>query len=163
MDFSDFTGEVQHRLELGTQGEAVRATRAVLSTLGERIQEGEATDLASPLPQEIDYYVVSVDHGQRFDHDEFVSRVAERAEVDEADAAFYGQALVALLAECVPGGGRSTTSKRASPTTTRTSSSSSTPSRRRGPNPDGSLDLHSRFRISRCGIPASSNSSLVTS
>lgn len=104
MDFSDFTGEVQHRLELGTQGEAVRATRAVLSTLGERIQEGEATDLASPLPREIDYYVVSVDHGQRFDHDEFVSRVAERAEVDEADAAFYGQALVALLAECVPGG-----------------------------------------------------------
>ena len=84
MDFSDFTGEVQHRLELGTQG--------------------EATDLASPLPQEIDYYAVSVDHGQRFDHDEFVSRVAERADVEESDAAFYAQAIVALLAETVPGG-----------------------------------------------------------
>jgi uncharacterized protein (DUF2267 family) len=37
MDFNDFTGEVQHRLELATQGEAVRATRAVLQTLSERI------------------------------------------------------------------------------------------------------------------------------
>ena len=104
MDFSDFTGEVQHRLELGTQGEAVRATRAVLSTLGERIQEGEATDLAAPLPTEIDYYVVSVDHGQRFDYEAFVDRVADRAEVEETDAAFYAQAVVALLAETVPGG-----------------------------------------------------------
>ena len=104
MNFSDFTGEVQHRLELGTQGEAVRATRAVLSTLGERVQEGEATDLASPLPMDVDYYVVSVEHGQRFDYDEFVSRVADRADVEESDAAFYAQTVVALLAEVVPGG-----------------------------------------------------------
>jgi uncharacterized protein (DUF2267 family) len=104
MEFSGFTGEVQHRLELGTQGEAVRATRAILSTVGERFQAGEATDLASPLPMEIDYYLESVDHGQRFDYDEFVDRVAERAGVEGADAAFYGQAVVALLAECVPDG-----------------------------------------------------------
>ncbi len=104
MDYSDFTGEVQHRLELGTQGEAVRATRAVLSTLGERIQAGEASDLAAPLPMEIDYYVTSVDHGQRFDFDEFVNRVSERGGVDEADAAFYSQAIIALLADIVPGG-----------------------------------------------------------
>ena len=104
MDFSDFTGEIQHRLELGTQGEAVRATRAVLTTIGERIQEGEATDLAAPLPMEIDYYLESVDHGERFEWDEFVSRVADRADVEESDATFYAQTVVALLAEVVPGG-----------------------------------------------------------
>ncbi|WP_455429877.1 DUF2267 domain-containing protein [Natronococcus zhouii] len=31
-------------------GAAVRATRAVLTTLGERVQEGEASNLAGPLP-----------------------------------------------------------------------------------------------------------------
>lgn len=104
MNFSDFTGEIQHRLELGTEGEAVRATRAVLTTLGERIQEGEATVLAAPLPMEVDYYLESVDHGQGFDWDEFVSRVADRAEVEEGDATFYAQTVVALVTEVVSDG-----------------------------------------------------------
>lgn len=104
MEYSDFTGEVQHRLELGTQGEAVRATRAVLTTIGERLQEGEATDLAAPLPMEIDYYLLDADHGQRFDYDEFVDRVADRAVVDGGEAAFYAQAIVDLLADVVPSG-----------------------------------------------------------
>ncbi|PSQ50930.1 hypothetical protein BRD15_00465 [Halobacteriales archaeon SW_6_65_15] len=85
MNYSDFIGEVQHRLEMGTQGEAVRATRAVLETLGERLQEGEASDLAGPLPMEIDYYLESADHGQRFDYDEFISRVAERENMNPED------------------------------------------------------------------------------
>jgi len=108
MNYSDFIGEVQHRLEMGTQGEAVRATRAVLTTLGERLQEGEASDLAGPLPMEIDYYLESADHGQRFDYDEFISRVAEREGMDPEsdddlpDANFHAQAVVSLLAEVVP-------------------------------------------------------------
>ena len=67
MKFTEFVGQVQHRLELPGEGEAVRATRAVLQTLGERLQAGQATDLAGPLPMEIDYYLESADHGQRFD------------------------------------------------------------------------------------------------
>ena len=108
MDYSDFTGEVQHRLEMGTQGEAVRATRAVLTTLGERLQDGEATDLAGPLPMEIDYYLESAESGQRFDFDEFVSRVAERERMDpdsdddRPDAVFHAQAVVSLVADIVP-------------------------------------------------------------
>lgn len=60
MEYSDFTGEVQHRIEAATQGEAVRSIRAVLTTLGERIQE--------------------------------------------AEAAYQAQAIVAMLAEVTPGG-----------------------------------------------------------
>lgn len=104
MKFTEFTGEVQHRLELGGQGEAVRATRAVLTTLGERLPEGHATNLAAPLPTEIDYYLLAADHGQRFDHGEFVTRVADRAAVDSADAAFHAQAVVALVADILPAG-----------------------------------------------------------
>ncbi|MFC4552244.1 MULTISPECIES: DUF2267 domain-containing protein [Halorussus] len=108
MNYDDFTGEIQHRLELGTRGTAVRAARAVLSTLGERLQEGEATDLAGSLPMEIDYYLESAESGQRFDYDEFVTRVAERANMnpedrdDRSDASYYGQAVVALVADVVP-------------------------------------------------------------
>jgi uncharacterized protein (DUF2267 family) len=66
---------------MGTQGEAVRATRVTLQTLGERLQAGEATDLAGPLPIEIDYYLATADHGQRFDDDEFLALVSLLAEV----------------------------------------------------------------------------------
>ncbi|WP_121821938.1 DUF2267 domain-containing protein [Halostella salina] len=104
MDYSEFIGAVQHRLELGRQGEAVRACRAVLTTLGERLPEGEATDLASPLPMEIDWYVESADSGQRFDWDEFLDRVAERANVDRSDANYYAKVVVAVAGESVPGG-----------------------------------------------------------
>lgn len=104
MDYSEFIGQVQHRLELGKQGKTVRAIRATLTTLGERLQEGEATDLAGPLPMEIDWYLENADSGQRFDYDEFVARVADRAYVERDEANFYAQAIVSLLAEVVPGG-----------------------------------------------------------
>lgn len=104
MQYDDFIGEVQHRLELATQGEAVRSTRAFLTTLGERLQEGEASDLAGSLPMEIDRYLEEADSGQIFDYSEFVDRVAEREEADPSDAAFHAQAIMALVADCVQEG-----------------------------------------------------------
>lgn len=107
MNFKAFTGEVQHRLELSEQGEAVRASRAVLTSLGERLQEGEARDLAGPLPMEIDWYLEHANSGQHFDFDEFVTRVCEREGKDagyddnRSDAAYHGRAIVALVAEMV--------------------------------------------------------------
>ncbi|QCS42565.1 DUF2267 domain-containing protein [Natrinema versiforme] len=108
MDYHEFVGEVQHRLELPGMGEAVRVIRAVLLTLGERIQAGEASDLAGPLPMEIDRFLLEAESGQQFDFDEFVGRVAERAGLEDdedgrPEAVYYAQAIVALLAEIVPG------------------------------------------------------------
>lgn len=106
MDFDTFTGQVQHRLELSSTGEALRAVRATLTTLGERIQAGEASDLASPLPMEIDRYLRDAESGQRFDYDEFVERVWSREEMsdpdDRADAAYHAQVVLAVVAETVP-------------------------------------------------------------
>ena len=101
MKFNEFVGQVQYRLELPGEDEAVRATRAVLETLGERLQAGQATNLAGSLPMEIDYYLETADHGQRFDHDEFVDRVADRADLDRSDANYYGQVVVGLVSELV--------------------------------------------------------------
>ena len=106
MKFKEFLGKVQHRLELPEMGPAARATRAVLTTLGERLHEGEATDLASPLPMEIDRYLIDANHGQRFDYQEFLDRVVEREGegVDRADANYHAQQILAVVAEIVPAG-----------------------------------------------------------
>ncbi len=104
MEYKQFIGQVQHRLEFGRFGEAVRATRATLTTLGERLPEGEATDLASPLPMEIDRYLTEGEFGQRFDYHEFVGRVAKREGIDRADANYHAQEILAVVGEVVPPG-----------------------------------------------------------
>ena len=57
MNFDEFTGQLQHRLGTSGTGQTVRAARATLSTLGARIPEGAAEDLAASLPMEIDWYL----------------------------------------------------------------------------------------------------------
>jgi uncharacterized protein (DUF2267 family) len=104
MDFDTFTGTVQHRLELPGTGETVRAIRATLMTLGQRIPEGAAADLAASLPMEVDWYVsgAATDHGQRFDYREFVERVSAIERADPPTAAYHAQVIVDLVATLVP-------------------------------------------------------------
>jgi uncharacterized protein (DUF2267 family) len=104
MDFDEFTGTVQHRLELPGTGETVRAIRATLMTLGQRIPAGNAADLAASLPMEIKWYVTDAvtEHGQRFDWSEFVTRVADIEGTDRSDAAYHAQIIMAVVADVVP-------------------------------------------------------------
>ncbi|GAD52644.1 hypothetical protein MBEHAL_1404 [Halarchaeum acidiphilum MH1-52-1] len=102
MKHDEFVGDVQHRLELASRGEAIRATRAVLETLAERLQADEAADLAGPLPMEIDRFLHEADSGQIFDFDEFVARVSQRARVEPADAVFYAKVVVDVVEDSVP-------------------------------------------------------------
>jgi uncharacterized protein (DUF2267 family) len=104
MNFDEFTGEVQHRLELPGTGEAVRATRATLSTLGQRIPAGNAEDLAASLPMEIKWYLTGAvhEHGQRFDWREFLRRVSEIEGTDQSEAAYHARVVVDLVRTLVP-------------------------------------------------------------
>ncbi|WP_336037633.1 DUF2267 domain-containing protein [Halobacterium yunchengense] len=104
MNFDEFTGTVQHRLEQPGTGETVRAIRATLSTLGERLPEGNAEDLAASLPMEIKWYMTGAvhEHGQRFDWQEFVTRVSEIEGVERSDAAYHAQVIVDLVESQVP-------------------------------------------------------------
>jgi uncharacterized protein (DUF2267 family) len=104
MNFDEFTGEVQHRLELPGTGETVRAVRAALMTLGERIPAGNAEDLAASLPMEIRWYLTGAvrEHGQRFDWPEFVDRVATIERTDPSDAAYHARVIVDLVHSQVP-------------------------------------------------------------
>lgn len=93
MDFDEFTGQVQHRLKFPNTGRTLRAIRATLMTLGQRIPEEAAEDLAASLPMEIRWYMTGAvhDHGQRFDWKEFVSRVGEIEHADPPDAAYHAR------------------------------------------------------------------------
>ena len=104
MNFDEFTGQLQQRLELPGTGETVRAIRATLTTLGQRIQEGEAKDLAGSLPMEVGWYLTGPvrEHGERFDWQEFVTRVSEIEGIDRPEAAYHAQVVVDLVASIVP-------------------------------------------------------------
>lgn len=101
-EYERFVGRVQHRLELAHLGEAVRACRAVLTTLGERLDRASARGIAEHLPPEIDRFLVEVEPGQSFSYSEFVSRVSERGGSDPPDANYEAQLLLAVVAERVP-------------------------------------------------------------
>jgi uncharacterized protein (DUF2267 family) len=106
MDHDTFIGKVQQRADLSNRGEADTATRATLTTLGERIEEGEADDLAAQLPVEIDRYLEEAESGQRFDFEEFAARVADRVELDSlADRpGQLAQAVMSVVADATDTG-----------------------------------------------------------
>jgi len=104
MDFDEFIGQVMDKLQIGERSKGVRAVRATLTTLAERLQEGEATDLASSLPMEIDFYVLNAEHGQKFDSNEFIERVAEIEKIDKADAAYHTRIIMQTLNQAIPEG-----------------------------------------------------------
>ncbi|MFA9425123.1 DUF2267 domain-containing protein [Natronorubrum sp. A-ect3] len=106
MKYDEFTGEVQHRLELPDTGRTVRAIRATLMTLGQRIPEGAADDLAASLPMEIKWYMTGAvhDHGQRFGWQEFLARVTEieGEGTDPPEAAYHARVIIDLVETLVP-------------------------------------------------------------
>ena len=106
MNYDEFVGQVQYRAELGSRGEAVRATRATLQTLGDRLQPDEADDLASVLPMEIDRFLTTAESGQAFGYGAFVERVAERTEADKPEAGFYARVVMDVLDDAIPSGER---------------------------------------------------------
>jgi len=98
----EFVDELQHRIQADSHGETHHAAHAVLETLGERIQDDEAKDLAGSLPMEIDRYLVEADSGQRFGWSAFVERIAQREGVEYPDAQYHAQAVMSMVAEAVP-------------------------------------------------------------
>jgi len=101
MQYDDFLGHVQHRAQLATVGEAERAVRATLTTLGERLHVGEAGDLAAQLPEGVAQHLHTDHHSQRFDRDEFFERVSKRESVDLPAAVHHCRAVLDVLSDAV--------------------------------------------------------------
>lgn len=106
MQLDEFLGQVQSRATLNDTHDALRAARATLQTLGERISEREAWDLAAQLPRELGEYLreLNATHGDRFDTDEFLRRVCEREGVELADGTYHTRVVMEVVRDAVTPG-----------------------------------------------------------
>lgn len=104
MKHDEFVGRVQHLARLSSRGDAEHAIRVVLETLGERIQGGEAKDLASQLPREIGRHLLQSDFQESFGLDEFLWRVADRLGMEPPEATYAARSVIEVLMEAVSRG-----------------------------------------------------------
>jgi uncharacterized protein (DUF2267 family) len=106
MKHDAFIGQVQHRAQLSSRGEAERATRATLETLGERLAGGEPKDLASQLPLEIARHLKRPwsGLGVPFSLGAFFWRVSEREEVSLEHAKQHARAVMEVVCAAVSPG-----------------------------------------------------------
>jgi len=102
VDDNQFIGLVAKRT--GTSSEQATAlVRATLTTLAERIDGGEARDLAGQLPRGLrPYAFASGETAERFGLDVFVERVSGRGDVDVTQAKDAVTAVFDVLREALP-------------------------------------------------------------
>jgi uncharacterized protein (DUF2267 family) len=104
MKQDEFMTKVGQRADASLEA-ADALTAATLHTLAERISGGEAQDLAAQLPEELKPHLASADeNAQRFDAEEFVRRVAERAGTDPDRARSGVRAVFTTIREAVTSG-----------------------------------------------------------
>ena len=99
--YDRFVSTVQQK-GVRSRDAAERAAQAVLATLAERIAPGEARDLAALLPPALGPWLHTTTPAEPFDIDEFVRRVAEREQLDIAQAERHARAVFATLGRTVP-------------------------------------------------------------
>lgn len=104
MKYDEFMGLVQNRARLASTGEAVRATRATLETLGQRLFGGEAKDLAAQLPQEVGIFLTEAGPIESFGLTEFYERVAKKEDVDYPVAVHHALAVISVVREATSAG-----------------------------------------------------------
>jgi uncharacterized protein (DUF2267 family) len=106
MEFNEFLGKVQDRARLDSLDGALRATRATLGTLSERLEGNEPAQLAAQLPGELGR-LLHTDRsgaGERFDADEFVQRVSRREAVQPREGSQHARVVLGVLSEAVSPG-----------------------------------------------------------
>ncbi|UHQ98691.1 DUF2267 domain-containing protein (plasmid) [Natrinema zhouii] len=105
MDYNTFLGEVQNRGQLSSSEDAVTATRITLETLSQRIEPGQAENLAAQLPREIGIFLTDVDTVERFEWDEFIDRIVEKGnyspEDEQADAVHHTRVVMDVVDDAV--------------------------------------------------------------
>lgn len=105
MDYDTFLGEVQNRGQLSSREDAVTTTRIALETLSQRIEPGQAENLAAQLPREIGIFLTDVDSVERFEWDEFIDRIVEKGnyspEDEQADAIHHARVVMDVVADAI--------------------------------------------------------------
>ena len=105
VQYEEFLSKVQDRIGPAGPDEARRTVTATLSTMSERINGGEAKDLAAQLPEELKEPIQrSGEEAERFSFEEFLRRVGEREGMNTDAARDHASAVITVLREAVIGG-----------------------------------------------------------
>jgi uncharacterized protein (DUF2267 family) len=104
MKADQFIKEVKERAGLASREDAIEATQATLSILGERLFGGERDDLAAQLPPELQPFLLLAKENQKFDLDEFFLRISEEEECAVEEAAEHARAVIDVLCDAVTAG-----------------------------------------------------------
>jgi len=106
MQTEEFLGQVQNKAHLATLGEAMRATRATLETLAERLGPDETRHLAAQLPHEIQLFLADagMPMPERFSSEEFLLRVCAREGIDLPLSTSHARVVFDVLTQAVSPG-----------------------------------------------------------
>ena len=105
MQTDEFLGQVQNKAHLVTLGEAMRATRATLETLAERLGQDDTRHLAARLPHEIQLFLSEgLPVPERFSSEEFLLRVCAREDIDLPLSTDHARAVMDVLTQAVSSG-----------------------------------------------------------
>lgn len=105
MQFDEFITRVQEQARLNTREEAEVITRAVLETLGERLDRKVRNGLEAQLPRELkEFLLARVENPDRYDLPEFYNRVGARADLTYRNAVERTKQVFSVLQQAVPGG-----------------------------------------------------------
>jgi uncharacterized protein (DUF2267 family) len=104
MKHDEFVGQVQHRAELPSRGDAEMIIRATFETLGERLLPRAAAHIAAQLPPELGRHLRASDHFEHLTLLQFYERVAEREHADLVTAMEDVDAVVTTLTEAISPG-----------------------------------------------------------
>lgn len=104
MRYEEFVDIVQDRAQLSTEREALIAIEATLKTLGERLMDIEAAQLAAQLPPEIGRFLTVVDTNKTFDLETFYENVSQRALIDQPMAREHARVVLSVVEETVSPG-----------------------------------------------------------
>ena len=105
MQFDEFINRVQERTGLDTSEDAERLARAVLETLGERLDRKVRNGVEAQLPNELkDVLLARAQNTDQFTLEEFYNRVGARADLTYQDATEHTRQVLAVLQDAIAEG-----------------------------------------------------------
>lgn len=101
---AQFIKQVQNRASLDSKDAAMKATRATLEVLGQRLFGGEPKDLAAQLPRELASCLRQGPKNEAFDLSEFYERIGRKEGVEIGEASAHARAVIDVLCHAVTQG-----------------------------------------------------------
>ena len=105
MQFDEFINRVQEQTKMDTSEKAISLTKAVLETLGERLDRKVRNGVAAQLPKELkDFLLTGSDQTDRYPLAEFYNRVGARADLKYQDAVKRTLQVFVVFQQAIPSG-----------------------------------------------------------